>query len=213
MVRKLQDIGRCEMLDLPDTTTTELTNEYLLERSEEITCLLVDVVSGAYTDEHERSACIRMDKGKVNIAPPSRKAAWFHLVGVRLGNENEIYPHGDEVQAIEPWFPTDMWQDVSDEQMEAIIADIDVGMPDGARFSNFSRATTRAAWQVVVKHVPTKTEPQAKEIIAAWIKSGVLLSQEYRNEKTRKNEIGLFENKERDKGEEIPGEARDEIWF
>ena len=155
-------------------------------------------------NEHDRSAYIRMDKGKVNIAPPARKAVWFHLIGVRLGNQTEMYPHGDEVQAVEPWFPPDMFQDVSDEHMEAIIADVDAGMGEGVRYTNHPQAKTRAAWKVVVKHVPTVTEPQAQEIIATWVKSGVLLSREYWNEKVSKKEDGLFENKEREKDNEIP---------
>jgi hypothetical protein len=48
-----------------------------------------------------------MDKGKVNVTPPARKAVWFHLVGVNIGNASDCYPHGDEVQVAEPWFPPD----------------------------------------------------------------------------------------------------------
>lgn len=116
-------------------------------------------------NEHERWAYVRMDKGKVNITPPARKAIWFHLVGVKLGNTTEMYKSGDEVQVVEPWFPPDMWQDVSNEQMDSIIADIDKGMEDGSRYSNAPRADIRAAWKVVVKHCPKKTEAQAREII------------------------------------------------
>ena len=31
---------------------------------------------------------------------PARKAVWFHLIGVRLGNETEMYESGDEVQVV-----------------------------------------------------------------------------------------------------------------
>ena len=33
------------------------------------------------------------------------------------------------------------------------------------RYSNNSRAGDRAAWAVVVKHMPDKTESQAREVI------------------------------------------------
>ena len=33
------------------------------------------------------------------------EAKWFRLVGVPLGNGNELYPNGDEVQTVEPWTP------------------------------------------------------------------------------------------------------------
>ena len=52
--------------------------------------------------EEDRWAYVRMDKGKVNIVPPSRQAKWFHLIGVPIGNVTEIYPNGDEVQVIHP---------------------------------------------------------------------------------------------------------------
>lgn len=82
-------------------------------------------------------------QGKVNITPPSRKAVWLHLVGVKIGNASELYPHGDEVQVAEPWFPPDMWKDVSDEQMDKILADIDKGMDNGSRYTADARAKTR----------------------------------------------------------------------
>ena len=142
--------------------------------------------------EEERSAYVRMDKGKVNIAPPARKAVWFHLVGVRLGNENEMYSHGDEVQAVEPWFPPEVWKDITDEQIDAIIEEIDKGMSDGDRYSGDARARRRAAWLVVMKHVEGKTEQQAREIISTWIKAGRLVTQEYQSPVSRKTEQGLF---------------------
>lgn len=53
-------------------------------------------------------------------------------------------------------------------------------------------------------HVPKKTEQQARGIINAWVKSKVLLSEEYYNENARKTELGLLENKDRPKGEGTP---------
>ena len=136
--------------------------------------------------EEERSAYVRMDKGKVNIAPPARKAVWFHLVGVRLGNENEMYSHGDEVQAVEPWFPPEVWKDITDEQIDAIIEEIDKGMPDGDRYSGDARARRRAAWLVVMKHVEGKTEQQAREITSTWIKAGRLVTKNTRAQSVEK---------------------------
>jgi len=40
-----------------------------------------------------------------NIAPPSGKATWFKLIGVRLDNGNADYPTGDEVQTVARWYP------------------------------------------------------------------------------------------------------------
>jgi hypothetical protein len=142
--------------------------------------------------DEERFAFIRMDKGKVNITKPARKAAWFRLIGVELGNENEMYRHGDEVQVVEPWTPDGIWKDVSDEQVDAIIAEIDKGMSDGDRYSNAAKAQRRAAFHVVVKHVPSKEQKQAREMVDAWIKGGRLVVQDYLSPTSRKTEQGLF---------------------
>ena len=42
--------------------------------------------------EEERRSYVRMDSAKVNITPHFIKAKWFKLVGVRLGNGNELHP-------------------------------------------------------------------------------------------------------------------------
>jgi hypothetical protein len=111
--------------------------------------------------EEERWAYVRMDKGKVNIVPPSRQAKWFHLIGVPIGNATERYPHGDEVQAVEPWKPPEIMRGIDEAQMDEILARIDEGMDDGARYTDSSSAKTRAAWKVVVDVVPGVEEAQA----------------------------------------------------
>jgi hypothetical protein len=40
----------------------------------------------------ERTAYVRLDKAKVNLAPPARTAEWFKLVGVPLDNATDEYP-------------------------------------------------------------------------------------------------------------------------
>lgn len=56
-------------------------------------------------DEADRKSLVRLDSGKVNIAPPSKDAVWFKIVGVHLDNGNAIYIHGDNVQTVERWHP------------------------------------------------------------------------------------------------------------
>jgi hypothetical protein len=34
-------------------------------------------------DPEQRQSYVRLDKGKVNLAPPARTAVWFKLVGVQ----------------------------------------------------------------------------------------------------------------------------------
>jgi RecA-family ATPase len=151
-------------------------------------------------NDEERFAYVRMDKGKVNITPPARKAVWFHLIGIKIGNATEMYKSGDEVQCVEPWAPPDVMFGMSNAQENEILNKIDAGMEDGRRFSHESTAKTRAAWKVVVDVVPQLNEQQAKEIIKTWMKetkqaSAKLVSRSYHNEKARKDENGLWRNR------------------
>jgi hypothetical protein len=141
--------------------------------------------------EEERRRLIRMDSGKVNIAPPLDTAKWFRLVGVPLGNATDLYPHGDEVQTVEVWMPPDTWAGLSHHLLNQILTDIDAGLPDGNRYTNGPNAGNRAAWTVVVKHAPDKAEAQAKKIIKTWVKNGVLVPGDYENPVTRHTVKGL----------------------
>ena len=144
--------------------------------------------------EGERRRLVRMDSGKVNIAPPMAEAKWFRLVGVPLGNGTETYPHGDEVQTVEPWAPPDTWAGISNIVANAILDEIDAGLPDGNRYTDAPKGGDRSAWQVVVRHVPDKSETQARQIVIAWIKNGVLNREDYDNPTTRKTVKGLRAN-------------------
>jgi AAA domain len=146
--------------------------------------------------EDRRRFFVRMDEAKVNIVPAT-KAKWFQLVSVPLGNATELYPHGDDVQTVEPWTPPEAWQDISVELQNRILDTIDAGLPDGNRFTVAPRVMERAARKVILEHAPEKTEAQAREIIKTWVKNGVLLSAEYDNPKTRKKVSGLRVNPEK----------------
>jgi hypothetical protein len=141
-------------------------------------------------EEDKRRPLLRMDSGKVNICKPTA-AKWFRLVGVPLGNENELYRNGDEVQTVEPWMPPDTWADLSAPILNVILTAIDAGLADGNRYTDAPKAGDRAAWKVVQEHVPQKTEQQAREIIRIWVKNGPLISDNYTNPVTRKNVKGL----------------------
>jgi AAA domain len=147
--------------------------------------------------EELRKLYVRMDSGKVNIAPPSGKAKWFRLVGVRLDNGNEHYPNGDEVQAAEPWTPPETWADLSNPLLNQMLTAIDAGLADGTRYTDAGAAKERAAWRVVLKHAPNKSDAQAREIIKTWIKNGVLESRSYHNPVTRTDVLGLYLNTDR----------------
>ena len=142
----------------------------------------------------DRRLLVRMDSAKINIAPPASSAKWFRLVGVNLDNGTDAYPHGDEVQTVEPWTPPDMWEGLSSHLCNEILTAIDKGLEDGRRYSNHNTAKELAAWLVVVEHVTEITEKQAREVVRTWIKNGVLVEEDYRNPVTRRTAKGLRVN-------------------
>jgi hypothetical protein len=134
---------------------------------------------------------VRLDSGKVNIAPPSSGATWFRLVGVQLDNGNDIYPAGDNVQTVERWHPPETWGGVTTAQLNAVLTDIEAGMENGQRYTQGNRTVARSAWPIVQRHCPDRTEPQCREIIRTWLKNGVLDTFEYDDPVERKPLKGL----------------------
>jgi hypothetical protein len=143
-------------------------------------------------DAEDRAAYVRLDKAKVNLAPPARAAEWFQLVGVRLDNGNDEYPNGDEVQTVRSWNPPKLWEGLGSERLNAALTDIDKGMPNGQRYSAAPKAEARAAWHIVQKHCAERTEGQCREIIQTWIKNGVLYADNYDDPIARKQLSGLY---------------------
>lgn len=142
--------------------------------------------------EAERRSLIRVDSAKVNIAPPSIEAQWFRIVGVPLGNSTDLYPHGDEVPTVEPWYPPDLWRGISTFTANEILDRIDAGMPNGSRYSPASQAADRAAWKVVNALLPDLSDKQCRKVINTWTKNGVLEERPYDDPVQRKTRTGLY---------------------
>jgi AAA domain/Bifunctional DNA primase/polymerase, N-terminal len=143
-------------------------------------------------DQGDRRTYIRLDSAKVNIARPARTATWFRLISVAIGNATEQYPAGDEVQTVEPWTPPDTWQGLSSVLLNAALTEIDIGLPNGQRYSDAATAAkARKSWCVVQKHCPDRSESQCREIIKAWVRNGVLYHESYDDPIERKKRIGL----------------------
>jgi hypothetical protein len=141
-------------------------------------------------NEEDRRRYIRLDPGKVNLAP-SAQTRWFQLVSVRLDNGTDLYPHGDEIQVAVPWQPPATWSELPTDALNAALTEIDAGLSDGRKYSDAPRAKDTAAWPVLQKHIPHKTEPQCREIIRTWVTKGVLYSEEYINPISREKQNGL----------------------
>ena len=96
--------------------------------------------------ETDSAFLVRLDSAKVNIAPPSRTAAWFRLVGVNLGNGDATYPNGDNVQTVECWKPAPLFDGLATVDLNWVLRKLSAGMGDGRRYSLAPAARDRAAW-------------------------------------------------------------------
>jgi hypothetical protein len=141
--------------------------------------------------ELDRRRLIRLDSAKVNITPPMGEAQWFRIVGVEIGNASERYPHGDQVQTVEPWTPPDTFAGLSNLMINEILTIIDAGLPDGSLYSDAPNAKASAAWRVVASNCPGKSEAVCRQIIKLWVKSGLLVHKIYENKSSRKTASGL----------------------
>jgi AAA domain len=159
-----------------------------------ITAMSAEEAATFGINENERREYVRVDKAKVNITKSSGPAKWFRLISVDIGNGTDLYPHGDSVQVAEPWNPPETWADVSTDNCNQILTVIDAGLPGGNFYTDAPRVQDRAAWRVVLTHVPDKPEGQCREIIRTWVSTGVLERFEYENPATRKPVKGLRVN-------------------
>jgi len=138
---------------------------------------------------------MRVDAAKVNLAP-AVKAQWFELIGVSIDNPSEIYPHGDQIQVAVPWVPPNTWAGLSDVTLNAVLTEIDEGiviegLPERSYYSANNAAKQRAAWRVVKKHCPEKTDAQCREIIKKWVETRTLVEKEYMDPARREVAVGV----------------------
>ena len=144
--------------------------------------------------EDDRRDYFRLDRGKLNIARTAGPAVWFKLVGVPLGNGDDLYPDGDNVQTVELWQPPAIWTALDSELINRILTAIAAGCGDGNYYTASNSTTERAAWRVVQCFAPNKSDSQCREVITTWLKTGQLQRFEYTNPKTRKEVVGLKVN-------------------
>jgi hypothetical protein len=140
----------------------------------------------------ERRAYFRLDSAKVNIAPPSRDTRWFELVTVALGNANATYPEGDRAHTVKPWLPPALTAGLTVDLVNAILDDIDKGLPNGQRYSDGPNAGDRDVVGAVQATCSDKSPQQCRKIIAEWIKQRILVRREYHDPVRRHKAKGLY---------------------
>jgi hypothetical protein len=142
----------------------------------------------------ELAQYVRTDPGKVNIARSAQTAKWFKIVGVDLGNSTELYPHGDNVQTVEPWYPPEADKAIHADTEAQIIAEIDKGPGFGGCYIRALRDSPRNAEHAFRKFEPTITRQQVIVKLDAWLREGRLFANVgYRdaNDRNRHRDDGL----------------------
>jgi hypothetical protein len=125
----------------------------------------------------------RIDDGKANMKPPG-EAIWTQIA-------SEVLPCGESVGVLTTWNRPDAWKDTNYEDLNAVLDDIDAGLPNGQRYSDAARADKRAVWRVVKNHFPDKTDAQCRSMIHTWVRNGVLYQENYVDPIDRKERVGL----------------------
>lgn len=140
--------------------------------------------------EADRWAYVRLNDAKVNLAPKAGKARWFRLEQVELGNRTEEYPNGDKVAAIAPWEPPEPDVALTPAQLNEAL-DVLAAPPAGWLYAPTRRGRDNHRWAGGPLVDLGMTEEQAEQMIRAWLKSGLLIKEEYRDQEQRKMRTGV----------------------
>ena len=140
----------------------------------------------------ERWRHVRLDDAKANMAPRATRASWFRIETVPLGNGTPAYPHGDQVAALAPWAPPSAFSRLRPEDCNRALDRIGAGPEPGTLYAaqRRGRGTERWAGRVLMREFGL-SEAEAAQVIGAWLKSGVLAEDEYRDGAQRKTRFGV----------------------
>jgi len=134
---------------------------------------------------------IRADAAKGNYMPAAEKAHWFEFKEIKLDNADDASGKpGDGVGVLVPWSPPGLFEGVSYEAIDEILAKISAGIDGGKeRYTLAPQSKDRFAGLVVVDVLQCSDE-KASRIIKVWKKSGLLYETEYLSFATRKGKKG-----------------------
>ena len=154
-----------------------------------LTCLTMSEADaeafGMPQDRRSRADYLRVDDAKQNYAGIG-DAQWYETALYTLAN-------GEIVPGLAPWPPPDKWAAISIALANQILDEINAGLDGGTRrYVHGGRGEDRAAWKVVVRHVPSMNEKQARDVVGTYVKNGVLLHRKYHDPQDRRDRLGLY---------------------
>lgn len=143
----------------------------------------------------DRREYVRLDPAKANITRAAADATWFRLHSVALGNATADYPHGDHVQAIAPWTPRAVWQDIDNVTANRILDAIAQGPAPGCLYTATRSGADHSRWagNCVMNAIACNPD-QAARVIQTWTQNQVLVEVEYRDPVQRKTRMGVRVN-------------------
>ena len=114
----------------------------------------------------------------------------FPLVGVNIGNATPEYPHGDNVQTVERWYPpsiTDQTRDaLSKTNLAAIFDQIRQGPEPGEFYRPDPRTNGGDRVGCPVCEITGLDKGEADRLVRDWLKNDVLLKSEYVSPKRKR---------------------------
>jgi hypothetical protein len=128
----------------------------------------------------------RIAGSKENYAPPPDRATWYKFESHSLGNGAGIYPDGDNVHVVTRWQPPDAFEGMPKSAIAEIFDQLRDGPGDGEFYSPHVNGKERWAGRPIAA-AAGKDEAEAKRILRAWLKSGVLIEDEYASPKRRED--------------------------
>ncbi len=128
----------------------------------------------------------RIDGAKSNYTRLD-EAEWFERVEHTLANQ-------DKVAAATPWEPPSVWTDITPEAINLALDRIAAGPAAGVLYTITKRGGgARWVGNALIDMLTIKEGP-AKEMISAWIKSGLLYETTYRDTAEGKERNGVLVN-------------------
>lgn len=162
--------------------------------------MTADEATAIGIDQSERHLFVRYDDAKSNQSLKTNTAKWFRKESVELTNGTG-FEEPDEVGALVPWTPPNAFDGISTASINMALDRIDEGIIDsdgvvtGVRYTSSTRGGSRESgrWAggLLMEMLGT-TEAQAKKMLASWVKTGVLVEQNYHCPEQRRERNGLF---------------------
>ena len=137
--------------------------------------------------EKERWQYIRVDNAKLNLAPPPENATWLKLEGIDLHN-GTAGRKSDNVQTVQRWKQKKInpIKTLQPFELNAILDIIQQGPEPGVWFTaNRRGGSGRWAGNIITQRHELSAS-QAAEIIAAWLKTGLLIEANYMHPEWRR---------------------------